>query len=285
MITTSRSQSFRPGVIAAALTLLALVPGSSVRAQTELLTNGAFETGDLHGWTLADQHSPADVNNENHFSLSTPAGDTPPIHGIFFPTAANPIGGAFYAVSVSDSPGAHALLQNFTVPSGTTSLSLSFQMFVNDQSGIGPVIDPFGLDYLSGGVTDSFTGAPRDNQHARVDLLTAGSSDLSTAGNDVLRNLYLGVDNPGDATPNPYRDYTFDLTPFVIPGQSYRLRIAEVDNLSALNVGVDNVRVIANGPTAPPAVPEPGAVTMGLAVLGGIAFLGVRGRKTQIKTR
>lgn len=230
------------------------------RAADQLIINGGFETGSFTGWTQVDQANPFDVNAADHFYLSTPGGPTPAVDGFYFDTAANPGGGSFYAVTASDNPGAHALLQTFTVPSATTELTLSFQMFVNDQSGVGAVIDPFGLDYTTGGTYDG-------NQHARVDILRAGADALSTSSSDVIANLYLGVDSPGGTPPNPYLDYSFDLSSLLTPGQSYQLRFAEVDNLSSLNLGVDNVRLFA-------VTPEPGllALLIGTSVVGGLCL-------------
>ncbi len=119
---------------------LAGLPGQA----DELITNGSFEAGSLSDWTAASQFSSAGTD---HFYVSTPGSVTPAVDGITFSTAANPSGGSFYAVTASDNPGAHALLQNFTVPTASTQLTLSFQMFVNDQSGFGSVIDPSGLDF------------------------------------------------------------------------------------------------------------------------------------------
>lgn len=244
-------------LLCTALLMLALArPAPS----QQLLTNGNFETGTFSGWTLADQLNPADMQNQDHFYLSAPGTTTPAVDGITFTTAPNPAGGKFYAISTGDFPGAHALLQNFTVPQNAAKVTLSFQMFVNDQSGFGPVLDPTGLDYTTGGTFN-------DNQHARVDILTTSAGDLSTAPADIVENLYLGVDNPGGNLPNPYLNYTFNLTAFLTPGQSYRLRFAEVDNLSALNVGVDNVSLTASET----AVPEPGLGALALLVgMGGL---------------
>lgn len=75
------------------------------------------------------------------------------------------------------------------MPCSQYIVQLSFQMFVNDQSGVGPIVDSSSLYYLTGGVTDPLTGALLDNQHARVDILQAGATDLSTAPADVVYNL------------------------------------------------------------------------------------------------
>src|SRR5262249_5815562 len=175
-------------VLVAALALLfgAVRPAGAA----EILVNGNFETGTFAGWTVADDNSPFGVGGT--FFISTPGAPTP---ATGFATAPNPAGGAFYAVSDSDFPGAHALLQDFTVPAGQ-SVFLSYQMFVNDQSGLGPIVDPTGLDPTTGGTFN-------DNQHARVDILRGGASDFSTAAGDVIANLYLGVD-PDATVPNPF---------------------------------------------------------------------------------
>lgn len=238
----------------------------AVQAQTQLLTNGNFETGTFSGWTLADQ-----AGSGGSFFIGVPGADTPAVNGFSFATAPNALGGNSYAVSSSDSPGAHALLQNFTVLKPGEKVTLSFDMFVNDQSQIGPIVDASGLDYTTGGTFD-------DNQHARVDLLQVGAGDLSTAPADVLANFYLGVDNPGGGVPNPYQSYSFDISALVASGGIYRLRFAEVDNLSALNVGVDNVSVLAVAPT----VPEPGSLML---VIGAALPLLVRITKSHLKRR
>jgi hypothetical protein len=214
--------------------LFALCPALPVLAQfQQLLTNGSFETGNFSGWKVSDKGS-------GSFSISTPGARTPTVNGFDFATALNAQGGHWYAVCSSDNPGTHALIQDFTVP-GTGQIIVSFQMFVNDQSAVGPIIDPTGLDDTTGGLAQ-----PNDNQHARVDILKAGAADFSTASGDVVKNLYLGadpstLDGNGNVTAHTYHAYTFDLTSYLKAGQTYRLRFATVDNLSALNLGVDNV--------------------------------------------
>ena len=188
----------------------------------ELLTDGGFESGTFDGWRTSNL-------GDGQFVISSPGADTPTAG---FATAPNPDGGTAYALSDPIGAGTRAVEQSFTLPGAASSFSLSFQMFVNDQSGLGPIIDPIGLDH---------TGPP--NQHARVDVLTGGSPEFET-GTGVVRNLYLGVD-PGP-TPNPYVSYAFDLTPFLLPGSIYDVRFAEVDNQFFLHLGVDNVSVQAS---------------------------------------
>ena len=148
-----------------------LLAKSALAVPGQLITNGDFETGSLGGWTVTDQ-----AGGSGSFFSSTP-GNPAPLSGE--PTAPNPLGGSFYAVSDQTGPGAHALTQSFTVPAGATSVVLSYQMFVNDYDG-GPFVGP--LDY---------TGAPTGAavEFGTVDLLIAGANPLSTAAGDVVHNF------------------------------------------------------------------------------------------------
>lgn len=224
---------------------LVIVCGTAQAAPVQLLTNGGFETGSYAGWTTAVQ-----AGSSGNLFIDTPGTTTPSGNQA---TAANPAGGAFYSVSAQTGPGAYSLRQNFTVAPGATSVILSFQMFVNSYGG-GPIFGN-GLDY---------TGPA--NQHARVDILTAaaGAFDLGTF---VLQNLYLGID-PVGTNPNPYTNYSFDLTSLVGGGGTFQIRFAQVDNQGFFNQGVDNVSILAT--TGANAVPEP--TTLGLV---GLALAGL----------
>lgn len=80
------------------------------------------------------------------------------------------------------------------------------------------------------------------NQHVRVDLMTL-SAAVDDVDEGVLQNIY--ITDPGGPLESPYQTITSSMT--VSPGQQIRLRFAEVDNLSYLNVGIDNVAATVNG--------------------------------------
>jgi hypothetical protein len=228
-----------------ALFVVCLGSAHSVLA-APLLVNGDFEAG-LAGWTVFDQPG----GSGSWFSDD--ANGTTPLSG---QATVGPSGGALYAVSDQGGPGAHALLQSFIIPIGTSSATLSFDMFVNDWSNLGPIVNAAGLDY---------TAAP--NQHARVDILAAAAGALDT-GAGVVANLYLGVD-PG-ADPNAYTAYVFDLLALgLLPGTTYQLRFAEVDNQLFLNMGVDSVSIEA--------LPEPATL-----LLIGAGMAGVIARRRRV---
>jgi hypothetical protein len=219
-------------------------------APTELITNGGFETGNFTGWTVTDL-----AGGSGTWSVDT-LGTTTPISA--FPTLAAGGAGTFYAVSDQGGPGTHSLIQPFTVPWPTLSATLSFDMFVNDQSGVGPIINPAGLDH---------TATP--NQHARVDILTTAAGAFDT-GAGVLANYYLGV----DAGPNPhvFTHYVFDITGIVGAGGTFQIRFAEVDNQLFFNQGVDNVSILVEP------IPAPGAILLGSIGVGVVSWL--RRRRT-----
>jgi len=247
-----------PAVLLLALFLL----GAARAGSTDLITNGDFETGDLSGWSVQTIGDPSDTSNSRNFYISAPGADTPVVNSdpfTDFATAANSGGGNFYAVSTADFAGESALYQRFTVGAGTTSLTYAFQMFVNDQSGFGAVVDPSGLDYTTGGTFN-------DNQHARVDILKGSATDLfSISASDIVATLYgPGVDS---ANPADYTSYTGDLTSVLTPG-SYYLRFAEVDNLGAINLGVDNISLTAVSNVVVPEAASPLLLLCALPLMG-----------------
>lgn len=235
------------GILSAGLSMATLSVG---RAQAQqLIVNGGFETGDLTGWTLANQVSPFDGGFVASNDIASPINGLPTV---------GPASGGYYAVSDQTGPGTHVMYQVVTVPVGANIL-VSFDLFVNNWFD-STVIDPSGLDWTTGGTFDA-------NQHARVDLLD-GAADPFDTGSGVVQNFYIGDDGP--TLPNHYRHYTF-FVPTFPTGGTFLIRFAEVDNQFQLNEGVDNVSILV--------VPEPGP--FGLAGAALAAFTGV----FQIKRR
>jgi hypothetical protein len=218
----------------------------------ELITNGNFETGTFGGWTVDNQ-----AGGDGTFFVDQPGALTPATGQ---PTQGSPANGSFYAVTDGGGPGTHVLRQTFTVLPGSTAI-LSFLMFVNDWDG-GPFVDPAGLNFI-----------PQPNQHARVDILTAGAGAFDT-GVTVLDNFYLGVDGFGT---HAFTSYSFDITSLVGAGGTFQLRFAEVDNQLFLNLGVDNVSILAEQTAA---VPEP----MSLILVGSGLAAGLVARRRRARS-
>ncbi len=258
--------------IAAALLLagLPLTLSSTANCQ-ELITNGGFETGDFSGWTVknlagSDPSGTFAIGNNILDTYLTPVSPSTPIAELASPGASS---GNYYAVSDSFGPGAHVLLQSFTVPlfSGSHT-AVTFDMFTNDWNGYGPLnqtgsIDANQLDGLGNLIPTQF---------ARVDILAAGADAFSVAPADVVASLYNGEDS--GMPSNGYTHYTFDISHNVTAGSTYQLRFAEVDNQFTLNQGIDNVHVMMQ-------TPEPGSagLILGLCFAGTVMF----GRKMRRK--
>lgn len=238
----------------AGLVATAMLAGSigAHAATVQLITNGGFEIPGLASWTVTDLAGSSGTWFDN-------TGFITPLSGS---STVGPAGGLRYAVTDQTGPGTHVLEQSFTVPAGATSVTLGFLMFMNDLSGVGPIVNPAGLDHTAG-----------PNQHARVDIMTAVAGAFSTLAVDIVLNVVApGVDAGVD--PNPYTSYVADLTGIALPGGTYKLRFAEVDNQFFFNQGVDNVSIEA----IVGAVPQP----LSLALVGlGLFGLGLSRRQAR----
>lgn len=210
---------------------------------TALLVNGDFETGTFAGWTVDNE-----AGGSGNYYIDTPGSTTP----FSLQTTSAAGGGAhgnYYAVSDQGGSGVHVIRQSFTTSAGGT-VKLAFDMFVNDYDS-GPIVNAAGLTVFSGA-----------NQHARVDILTAGAGAFDT-GATVLANYFLGVDAGAD--PNAFTHYDFDITSVVGAGGTFQIRFAEVDNQLWLNQGVDNVDINQNQ------TPEPAGLALVGFALGALA--------------
>ncbi|HVK05167.1 MAG TPA: hypothetical protein VM490_16945 [Armatimonadaceae bacterium] len=229
-------------------------PPRAAHAQNiPLVTNGGFESG-FSGWTVANQ-----LGSEGTFFIQS--GTASPVNG--FPVPAPPQG-TNAAMTDAEAGGSHVLYQDFLVPTNAVGGSVNFSLYWN--SGANFVNGP-GLDWAA----TSPVGGSVLNQQIRVDILLAGSDPFSVAPGAVLQNLFQTT--AASPLESGYNNFTLDTSGLFAAraGQTLRLRFAEVDNVSFLNLGVDAVSVVA-------VVPEPGAVATVGVMLGALGLGLARGR-------
>jgi hypothetical protein len=189
----------------------------------ELAANGGFETADFApGWQVWNGSLGA---AGAWFVSGQPFG---PLSGFPLPT---PTEGSYQAYVDQAGAGVHILYQDITIPpASAVSLYLAYwivnhALVYSDPGTFDPVVIP--------------------NQQVRIDIVDRFAS-IDDAGAGVLLNVFKTT----SATPAqvPYTALFADLTQF--QGQTIRLRIAEVDNLYFLNVGIDAVSIQADVLTA-----------------------------------
>jgi hypothetical protein len=233
--------------------LLSVMGGPTTADAVELITNGGFEAG-LAGWTVVDQ-----AGGSGTWFLQS--GTISPTSGFPVPPPPDPTRAA---MTDQGGPGSHVLFQNFLVPVGVSSATLSFDRFIGNRAGI--FFTPSSLD-----------STVNPNQQARVDILTGTpSSEFSVAAADVLANVFQT--QTGDASVSGYTLQTTDLTALLQAhqGQTLQLRFAEVDNQFFFQFGVDAVSLSV----ASAAVPEPASLALlgsGLLALAAICRRARRG--------
>jgi len=226
---------FRPGL---SLAVFACALTTQLQAQ-ELITNGGFEAG-FGGWTTLNQ-----VGSDGAWFLQS--GTNSPVNSFAVPAPPGPTNAA---MTDSQAGGSRLLYQDFTVPFTLSVATLQFDLYINNHANA--FFSPASLDF----------SLPALNQQMRVDILTTSANPFSVAPGDVLLNIFQT--QPGNPLVSGYTTITTDLAAFLSahPGETLRLRIAAVDNVNFLNVGVDRVSL---------AVPEPSTLA---AVLTGFGFLG-----------
>ena len=203
---------------------------------TELISNGGFETNSLSGWSVYGS------NGTFYVDSASPSPTSLHAH-------VGPASGTYFAISDENGPTVSAIEQSFNVPAGSTGVTLSFDMFVNNWNGSTIANVPLATS--------------NSGQYARVDLLSAGSPALDLA--TVIRNFYSGADNVNGTPLASWKHYSFDISQNVLAGGTFDLRFAQLDTLFHLNMGVDNVSVKISGTTVGNTI----VGTAGNDVLGG----------------
>jgi len=218
----------------------------------ELIINGGFEADGTFtyapsAWTVNEVGAIGAIAADNALSGTS--------HASGNATAAAASGSYFGSID-GFSLGAWSLAQTFNT-SAVSSATLSFRIFVNDQSSDGAPQVGSTLDWES----------PAALHYARVDILK-GNAGAFDAGSSIVESLYVGgaTGRRFDPQFNPFVTYSFDVSETLAAGGDYTLRFAVINNMpSSLQLGVDDVSLQVT------AVPEPEAYALMLAGLGLVA--------------
>ena len=215
--------------VAAAL----LGTAASAAADTQLLTNGDFETGTLEGWSTAVQ--PEGLPGwhvyrraEVEVGLGNPG----------------PPAGEFAAATATETPGTSYLYQDVTLPAATTD-QLSMYLYYESTA---PVAVPSPNTLFA-----SESPGAQDNQQVRVDVLKPNAPIESLSPNDILATVYAS--KAGDPEVLAPTVVSADLSAFA--GQTVRLRIANAVQQGFMEVGVDDASIESTpipAPQPPPTI-------------------------------
>lgn len=232
------------------LLLAALVLASAQAGAAQLIQNGGFEadgfTYSPTAWSVAESWATGGVAVDS--ALTSHASGW---------ASAGAASGNYYASLDAYSLGAYTLSQNFST-GAVSKATLSFQMYVNDQSDNGHAHVGSDLN------TVAATANGQDMYYARVDVLQAGADSFATGAN-VLKSLYIGgaTGRKYGMESNSYQTYSFDVSNVLASGGNYTLRFALANNTTnQMQMGVDNVSLNVA------AVPEPDSYALMLAGLG-----------------
>jgi PEP-CTERM motif-containing protein len=242
--------------VAVAAFIMSLMLASQLSAG-EIIANGGFETGTFAGWVVVDA-----VGSGGTYVIDDADGSTP----ISAHPTVGPASGNFYAVSDQDDPSSTVLIQGFTIPGGSSQVTLSYDMFVNDwNAGGAGGTEVLPTTAIPGNLGDLTPPA----QFARVDILGSTADPFDT-GAGVLQNFYYGTD--GDLPPYGYTHYSFDITGLVGGGGDFLLRFGETDTEDHLNQGIDNVSIQIGE------IPEPSSIVLFATGLAAVFWLRRRHR-------
>ena len=226
----------------------------STTVSTNVIENGNFEALDLAGekGNLIGWQTFAQANSHGQWIQQT--GPSSPLSGVpvatppegqyaamldeadRVPPVTDEFGIAYFngpARQASDYSGTHVLYQDFQLPANAGSLYMNNTDPLNPRGYTDPNVTA-SLDYTAGG--------SNGNQQVRVDIMDP-TAPLTDVGSGVIANVFHTT--PSTPLLFGYTTLSLDLNAFrpLTGTRTLRLRIAEVNNLGKLIVGVDNVRV------------------------------------------
>lgn len=212
----------------------------------ELIINGGFESNNgvntsvFSNWSVVREN--ADGSVVGNFYVQS--GTRSPKFQLDVPS---PYGGAFAAMTDQSGPGRTAIYQDIAVPA-TGAVWLNLRLLIVNQAD----------DFLPAA---TLSLSEPGNQQVRVDVIDPLASVWDTASG-VLANAYIS--QPGDRTKGTtYVPMAVDLS--ALAGRTVRIRIAEVDTVHGLVVGVDQASVThVPVATCPPVRPREGTATCSL---------------------
>jgi hypothetical protein len=248
----------RPFISRLAGLLAVLSIGATQANAAELIQNGGFEADGAYtysptSWSVAEWGGLGAVAADNALSGYS--------HASGYATSGAASGSYFGSIDAFTA-GSFTLAQNFST-GAVRAATLSFQMFVNDQSGSSVPRVGADLDWTAG----------NDLAYARVDVLKAGADPYAT-GSDVLKTLYLGGATGSNFDPayNSFASYSIDVSDVLASGGNYTLRFALATNQASMQMGIDDVSLQVT------AVPEPGSLAL---MLAGLGLMGTVARRRQ----
>ena len=250
-----------------------LLMGFVLPPEEDLVVNGGFETGDFTGWTLDE------LTESGFWGVYT--GTPPPL---LFP----PPVGDYAAVTIQSDPDANILYQDIQLPVNSEITCSAIVYYVNEDTimGMGSseseafskglvAADPGDVTAERVFVIGDGLSIDQPNQQYRVDIMDPDAPPFDT-GAGVLMNLFQTL--PGDPDELDYTTLNFDLTPYA--GQTVRIRAAVVVTENPLHGAIDAVTCTWVPLARPiPTLSEWGLIAMA-GVLGIVALLAIRRRKT-----
>jgi hypothetical protein len=211
-ISSGRWTAVAGGVLACAV-MTAVPYAASAAATVPQLDNGGFESGTLSSWASNEKGGAGE-------GWSADQGRAAPVSGLRIPA---PPEGEWQAVADQTGPGSHILYRDIVV--GTDPLELDLTLWFRNRAG--RFFTP-----------QTLAPGSKRNQQLCIDLMKPTARIRSMAADDILATVFRT--ERGDTTSLAPTSLHQNLTPFA--GQTVRLRIAEVDNQSFFQVGVDDVR-------------------------------------------